>query len=289
MNVKSVGLRVFLCVCVCVCVAHYDKMSAPAKCTRCGKTAYATEQVKMNDKTFHLKVGSDACSACARSDADWAQQQGARRTGIVAPWEVCCVAPVAATTAFMCIARSRVATCRLEGILRFRISASALWWRWCLAGACLLLTRVDAQCFTCWSCEVRLRCRPECPPFLTRLPDPHRAWCAEGGAGRIPILYGARAQQQQPKLFCFASHRIAGAKCYAANFGPKGFRGGAVDGSTSVTEHKWDTQSHVKDPNYGKVPAAAAPAGGGQKFCSSCGAALPGAAARFCSSCGAGQ
>ena len=54
-------------------------------------------------------------------------------------------------------------------------------------------------------------------------------------------------------------------KCYGANYGPKGFRGGAVDGSMSISEHKFDTASH-KSPRGGVSQPA--PVGGVTKnFC----------------------
>ena len=100
------------------------------------------------------------------------------------------------------------------------------------------------KCFSCWSCQV-------------------------------PLALGGQSEGADGYPYC--------KKCYAAQFGPKGFRGGAVDGSISVSEHKFDTKSHVKNE-----PARAAPApqgGVAKNFCSGCGAKLT-AGAKFCASCG---
>merc|ERR1711991_637425 len=130
------------------------KMALPAKCAKCGKTAYATEQVPAGAHKFHTK------------------------------------------------------------------------------------------CFKCWSCEA-------------------------------PLAKGNQKEGGDGYPYC--------AKCYASKFGPKGFRGDTVDGSISVSEHKFDTQSHVKPHGYGaNAPAAGGGGGGGAKaFCSGCGTKLtPGA--KFC-------
>ncbi len=87
-------------------------------------------------------------------------------------------------------------------------------------------------------------------------------------------LHSAQKEGPDQKPLC--------AKCYAAHHGPKGFRGGAVDGSVSVTEHKFDTASHVKSPR-GDEPAA--PAASTKQFCASCGSKLA-AGAAFCPGCG---
>lgn len=118
-------------------------MQAPAKCDKCGKTAYATEQVRAGPRCYHVK------------------------------------------------------------------------------------------CFSCHSCAA-------------------------------PLAKGSQSQGKDDYPYC--------KKCYASHFGPGGFRGGAVDGSISVSNHKFDTQSHVKPHGYNNTPA---PTPGVKKqFCAACGAKL---------------
>jgi LIM domain/zinc-ribbon domain len=76
--------------------------------------------------------------------------------------------------------------------------------------------------------------------------------------------------------------------CYAANFGPKGFRGGNAGGvmhtqGTNVAGGGGSSAPSARAVS--SAPPAAANAGGGAKFCPQCGSGLaPGA--RFCTSCG---